>query len=332
MSLVTVTPTSDGAEARPDMTDAALETVAATAVPVSVGRGGVARGRVRRTAMLVLAFVLLCGGWEFYKLVGSDDGSRILGARVLPRADDASMPHVFDIARRFARPEQSVPGSRSVARVVLTACWFTFRLALAGCVLGAVVGLLLAILMAQFRIAERGLLPYVVLSQTVPLVALAPLVVGWGGRLHIGGVAWQPWMSVSVIASYLAFFPVAVGALRGLQSPTEASLELMRSYAASWGQTLWRLRLPAAVPYLVPALRLAGASSVVGAIVAEISTGTRGGVGRLIIQYAQQATGDPAKVYTAIIGAAVLGLVVAGLVSLLDLALRAHQPRRVAAA
>ncbi|MEO6714720.1 MAG: ABC transporter permease subunit, partial [Mycobacteriales bacterium] len=205
-------------------------------------------------------------------------------------------------------------------------------LAVAGCLLGAVVGLLLAILMQRFRLAERGLLPYVVLSQTVPLVALAPLVVGWGGRLHIGSIAWQPWMSVAVIASYLAFFPVAVGALRGLQSPSDASVELMRSYAASSWQTLWRLRLPASVPYVVPALRLAGASAVVGAIVAEISTGTRGGIGRLIIQYAQQATGDPAKVYTAIIGAALLGVVVAGVVTVFDLALRAHQPREVAAA
>jgi NitT/TauT family transport system permease protein len=190
----------------------------------------------------------------------------------------------------------------------------------------------LAVFMQRFRLVERGLLPYVVLSQTVPLVALAPLVVGWGGRLHIGSVAWQPWMSVAVIASYLAFFPVAVGALRGLQSPTEASVELMRSYAASWWQTLWRLRLPAAVPFLVPGLRLAAASAVVGAIVAEISTGTRGGIGRLIIEYAQQATGDPAKVYTAIIGAALLGLAVAGLVTLVDLALRPHRPREVAAA
>ena len=108
-------------------------------------------------------------------------------------------------------------------------------------------------------------------------------------------------------------------------------MELLRSYAASWSQTLWRLRLPAAIPFLIPALRLAAASSVVGAIVAEISTGTRGGIGRLIIQYSQQATGDPAKVYTAIIGAALLGLATAAIVTLVDVALRPHRPRRVAA-
>jgi NitT/TauT family transport system permease protein len=192
---------------------------------------------------------------------------------------------------------------------------------------GTVVGLLLANAMQRFVTAERGLLPYVILSQTVPLVALAPLVVGWGGRLSLFGLDWQPWMSVAVIAAYLAFFPVAVGALRGLQSPPPEAVELMDSYAAGWWRTLVKLRFPASVPYLVPALKLAAASSIVGAVVAEISTGTRGGIGRLIIEYSREATSDPAKVYTAIIGAAALGLVVAGIVALIDLIFMRNRPR-----
>ena len=90
--------------------------------------------------------------------------------------------------------------------------------------------------------------------------------------------------------------------------------------------TLLRLRLPAAVPYLIPALRLAAASAVVGAIVAEISTGTRGGIGRLVIEYSREATADPAKVYTAFLGAAALGLVVAGMVALVDVLLSRYRP------
>jgi len=133
-------------------------------------------------------------------------------------------------------------------------------------------------------------------------------------------------MSVAVISGYLAFFPVAVGMLRGLNSPQPAQLGLMYSYAASWWQTLIRLRLPASVGHLIPALRLAAAASVIGTIVAEISTGTRGGIGRLIIEYAQSATGDPARPWTAIAGAAGLGLIVAGLVSLLDLGLSRFNP------
>jgi NitT/TauT family transport system permease protein len=95
--------------------------------------------------------------------------------------------------------------------------------------------------------------------------------------------------------------------------------ELLSCYAASWWQTLVRLRLPASVPYLVPALKLAAAAAaVVGAIVAEISIGLQGGIGRLIITYAQQATGDPARVYAPILGAALMGVIAVGLVSLFD--------------
>jgi len=152
------------------------------------------------------------------------------------------------------------------------------------------------------------------------------IVYGWGGNLSLFGMDWQPWMSVSVIAAYLAFFPVAVGALRGLTSPTATQMELLQAFAASWWQTLVRLRMPASVPYLIPALKLAAAAAVIGAIVAEISTGLRGGIGRLIISYAQQATGDPARVYAPIIGAAVMGLIAVGGVGLLDLALKRYHP------
>ncbi|HVQ90493.1 MAG TPA: ABC transporter permease subunit [Mycobacteriales bacterium] len=315
------------------MTGAAAGPVAEAALPGAEPAGGrVVRPRwrwrrsARRAVLFLLGMALAGAAWEGYKAVGSPDGGSVSGVRVLPRADDDSMPHLVDILRRFGRPETAGTGSHSVAAAVADGVWFTFRVAMAGFALGVLVGLLLAVLMQRFRLAERGLLPYVVLSQTVPLVALAPLVVGWGGRLHLGSLTWRPWMSVAVIAAYLAFFPVAVGALRGLQSPAGHAVELMRSYSASWWQALTRLRLPAAVPYLVPALRLGAASAVVGAIVAEISTGTRGGIGRLIIEYSREATADPAKVYTAFAGAAALGLAVAGLVALLDLGLSRYQP------
>ncbi|GGL00727.1 ABC transporter permease [Mangrovihabitans endophyticus] len=265
-------------------------------------------------------FVLL---WEGYKLVGNPEGTVLFGTRVLPRADDLSMPHLLDVARRLGRPE--LAGGDPVWQVVLRACVFTLGITAAGFALGAVVGLLLAVAMQRFRIVERGLLPYVILSQTVPLVALAPLVAGWSGNLSLGPWPWRDWMTVSVIAAYLAFFPVAVGMLRGLQSTSAAGVELMRSYAAGWWRTLVLLRLPAALPYLFPALRLAGAAAVVGAVVGEISTGTRGGIGRLVIEYSREATSDPAKVYTAMLGAALLGLLVAAAVSLLERPLMRHR-------
>jgi NitT/TauT family transport system permease protein len=273
---------------------------------------------VRRLGWVLIgltAFVVL---WEGYKAVGNAEGTVLFGTRILPRADDLSMPHLWDVIARLGRPE--LTGGRPVWIVVLQACAFTLGITAAGFAVGAVIGLLLAVAMQRFRPVERGLLPYVILSQTVPLVALAPLIAGWS-------VLWQPWMSVAVIAAYLAFFPIAVGMLRGLESPAASGVELMRSYAAGWWRTLVKLRLPASLPYLFPALRLAGAAAVVGAVVGEISTGTRGGVGRLIIEYSREATSDPAKVYTAMLGAALLGLVVAGLVSLLELPLMRHRRR-----
>jgi NitT/TauT family transport system permease protein len=287
-------------------------------------RGGRRAARFRRAIMFVLAFVLIVALWEGYKLVGPEHGAKIFGARLLPRASDSEMPHVWTMLQRFNRPE--VRGNpRKIVQAVLSGAWFSFRVALAGLAVGVVVGLALAIAMARFQVLERGLLPYVILSQTVPLIALSPLVVSWGGRLHLWGFTWQRWMSAAVIGAFLAFFPVTVGALRGLQSPGAANIELMDSYAASWRQTLMKLRFPAAVPYLIPALKLAASAAVVGVIVAEISTALRGGVGRLIITYAQEATGDPAKVYTALFGAAAVGLAMAALVALLDRVVMRHR-------
>jgi NitT/TauT family transport system permease protein len=288
---------------------------------------GVWAKRIRRFALAVAGFVLLALAWEGYKAFWKATSGKVLGWKLPATGDNISMPHVWTVWQRFGDPE--VRGnSRTVGMAVLQGAWFTFRMAMGGFVIGVIVGLVLAVVMQRFKVAERGLLPFVILSQTVPLVALAPLIAGWGGNLHLPILGeWKSWMSVVVIAAYLAFFPVAVGGLRGLQSPSPASVELMRSYAASNTRTLWKLRFPAAVPYLVPALKLGAAAAVVGAVVAEISTGTRGGIGRLIIEYSREATSDPAKVYTAMIAAAALGLVVAALVSTFDTVAMRHRPK-----
>jgi NitT/TauT family transport system permease protein len=285
---------------------------------------------VRRGAMLLIALVLLAACWELYKLVIPDDGVKLGSSLILPRSDDASMPHLSEIFKVFGQQEVAGGSGGTVLSSVIDSLWYSLRLAAAGFAVGVVVGFLLALAMQGLRIVERALLPYVVLSQTIPLIALAPLVYGWSGNLSLFGLDWKAWMSVSVIAAYLAFFPVAIGALRGLASPPPVQTELLACYAASWWQTLIRLRLPASVAYLIPALKLAAAASVVGTIVAEISIGLQGGIGRLIITYAQQATGDPARVYAPIIGAAVMGLIAVGLISLLDVALRRYHPQEAA--
>jgi NitT/TauT family transport system permease protein len=283
-------------------------------------------GRARTVVAAVAAFVLLVVVWELVKLVLPDDGVLIGDTRILPRTDDSAMPHVWTVLGRLVEPEVAgAAEARTVGAAVASGALFTLGLALGGLVLGGVLGMLLALAMQRFGLLERAALPYVVASQTVPLIAIAPLVAGWGGKIAIMGWSWQPWASVMVISSYLAFFPIAVGMLRGLNAPAKSDVELFRTLAAGWWTTLLRLRLPASVPFLLPAVRLAAAAAVVGAIVAEISTGTRGGIGRLIIEYAQSATGDPSRLYTAILGAAALGLVAAGAVGLLDVGLRRYR-------
>jgi len=274
--------------------------------------------RARRVWTFALALILVAAVWELYKVIGPENGGTVFGWAILPRANDTAMPHVWEMFSRYGQPENRASDT-PILVVVLEGAWFTFRIALAGLALGTAVGLGLAVLMARYKAVERGLLPYLVLSQTVPLIALAPLVVSWGGKLHVGAFEWPRWLSAAVLGAFLAFFPVAVGTLKGLTSTPSASVELMDSYAASWRQTLFKLRFPAALPYIVPALKLAATASVVGVVVAEISTGLAGGIGRLIIEYAREATSDPAKVFTAVFGAAALGLVMAGIVALVDL-------------
>ena len=272
-----------------------------------------------------IAFVAVL--WELYKVVGPEKGGKLFGVAILPRSNDTAMPHIWEMLSRYAEPEMRSPNSKLIWFVVLKGAFYSFRLALVGFVIGSTIGVALAALMTRFKTMERGLLPYLVISQTVPLIALAPLVVSWGGKLEIFGYTWPRWLSASVLGAFLAFFPIAVGTLRGLKSAPAASLELMDSYAASWKQTLFKLRFPAAIPYMVPAFKLGASGAVIGVVVAEISTGLKGGIGRLIIEYARQATGDPAKVFTAVFGAAGLGLAMAGLVALADVLLMRNRPK-----
>jgi len=283
-----------------------------------------------RAVLVAIALVTLGAAWEAYKSWGPVDGVKLFGARILPRTTDASMPHLSKIWDAFGADEVggaiTFGPTKTVFDSVLDAALHTLRWAAAGFVIGVIVGMLLALVMDRLTFAERALMPYVVLSQTVPLIALAPLVTKWGLGSKIGSFEWQRWMSVSVIAAYLAFFPVAVGMVRGLKSPSPVHADYFRCSAAGWWKTLVRLKLPASVPFLVPSLRLAAAGAVVGTIVAEISTGLPDGIGRLIIDYSQQATGDPSRVYAAVIGAAALGLAAAAAVTVFDLALWRYHP------
>nr|WP_236685280.1 ABC transporter permease subunit [Demequina salsinemoris] len=279
----------------------------------------------------IAGIVAALGLWEGYKWLGPDDGVMIGDLIVLPRTTDIAMPHTWDVVARLFEPVTRAEGADVLWWAVLQAAAFSLGIAALGWLIGVTFGLALALLMQRWITAESAVLPWVVLSQTVPLIAIAPLVKRWGSEITIGSFQWENWMSVAVIASYLAFFPVAVSALRGLKSPEAADVDLFTAYSASWWTTLLKLRLPSSVPYLMPSLRLAAANAVVGTVVAEVSIGLGGGIGRMIIEFAATASGDPAKTYAPILGAVLIGLVSAGLVALIGVGLRRYMRGEVPA-
>lgn len=267
----------------------------------------------RQIAVFGAFVVFLAVVYTGYKVAGQsiDDAQTDWWAigSVLPRSDDLNMPPITDILSSFSE-EQSGTG-KVLGLLLFEEAAFTLREAAVGFAAGIAIGLAIAILLARWKPLERGFLPYVVASQTIPLIAIAPIIIIWSRKnFDFLPWEWQDWMSVAIIATYLTFFPVAVNGLRGLQSPNAENLELMESYAANWRQTLWRLRLPASVPYVFAALKIAATASIVGAIVGEISAGVSGGLGRRILLEAQRYTTGPERLYAAVIGSAILGIFV----------------------
>jgi NitT/TauT family transport system permease protein len=190
--------------------------------------------------------------------------------------------------------------------------------ALVGFLAGGLAGFVIAALFIHWPFAEQGLLPYVVASQTVPILAIAPMVVVWLGT---------GWVSKAIIASYLTFFPVTINVLRGLRAVPPDALALMRSYGAAPGQVFFKLRLPTSVPYLFTALKISATASVVGAIIGELPVGSAAGLGVVIINAAQYYTFRPTNLWAAILVAALLGMVFYFLIVEVErLVVRGQQP------
>ncbi|MAY48619.1 MAG: ABC transporter permease [Microbacterium sp.] len=286
----------------------------------------------------VIGILVVIGSWELYKatgpaegvVVGAVDGETGSGVMILPRTHDRAMPHVWDMIVRLFAPT-SGGDTPPLWMSVVAAAGVTLGIAAVGWMIGVIVGAELGLIMQRSRLAEWGLLPWIVLSQIVPLIAFAPVVNAIGNQIDRDVMPWPQWLSVAVIASYLAFFPVAVGMLRGLAAPDPIHVDLMRSYSAGYWSTLWRLRLPAAVPHLLPALRLAAANAVLGAVVAEVSIGMRGGIGRMLIQLAGQASSDPAAPWAPTFGSIALGLIAAGTVAVIGVGLKNYRRGEAAA-
>ena len=219
------------------------------------------------------------------------------GAKTLFAIPTWKLPHLHEIAGDFLGRTGS---DELYAWVIAQHAAVTALESLIGFVLGGAVGLALAVLLAHSSVLERGLLPYVIASQTVPILAIAPMVVVWLGTT---------WFSKAVIAAYLTFFPVTINMLRGLRSVEPDALALMRALSATRAQVLLKLRLPASLPYLFTALRLSATASVIGAIVGELPVGSRYGMGVVIINAAQYYNWRPANLWSAMLVSALIGIV-----------------------
>ena len=273
---------------------------------------------MRATLRTVVSFLgtiaLLVLLWEGYKAMGAATGGVWPGTSVnLPvRTNERSMPHTWDIVGSLFAPARR--GGEDILLVILTrAALWTWRSALIGFVLGSLAGFGLGVLFVRSLLAERGLMPYVVASQAVPVLAIAPILVVWSGRL-----SFPNWVPISIISAYLAFYPVAINTLRGLRSPETTSMELMRSYAASPRQVLWKVQIPASVPYLFPALKVSASASVIGAIVGELPAGFPQGLGRAILSFASSFSSAPEKLFASVLVSALLGLAFVGVVALIE--------------
>jgi NitT/TauT family transport system permease protein len=198
--------------------------------------------------------------------------------------DETTMPHLHDIVGALS---DRLSTGELLIDYLFHAALFTAKEATVGFAIGAAVGFFLGAIIARFVVLQRGLMPYIVASRTIPILAIAPIVVVGLGSTSIAG--WSPaaWQRVAVIAAYLTFFPMTVNTVRGLQSAEPAAVELMRSYAAGEWAVFWKLRVPSSLPYLFSAFRVAATASVVGAIIGELPSSIQEGLGGAILNFNQ---------------------------------------------
>lgn len=260
---------------------------------------------LRRALSMIVLLLLLALVWEGAKWIGGNpwrpDANPLGIAHDPPYrfkfASDLNLPHLWDIFEAFGNPSRR--NGPPLITTLIEASIFTFREAFIGFIFGGILGFFLGVIFAHSDLLERGLMPYVVASQTVPILAIAPMVVIW---LQAG------WLSVAVIAAYLTFFPVTINTLRGLRSPDPVAIELMHSYAASRWDILWKLRVPAALPYVFTALKVSATASVVGAIIGELPSGIRGGLGGAILNFNSFYISGPSRLWAAILASAAVGI------------------------
>ncbi len=232
--------------------------------------------------------------------------------------------HLFGMAYTLERPRLPSPHQVAVElwntialqnitsrRSLVYHGWVTLSATLLGFAIGTGLGILLAVGIVYNKAMDMSVMPWAIASQTIPILALAPMIIVMLGAIGIQGL-----FPKAVISAYLSFFPVVVGMVKGLRSPDGMQLDLLRTYYASPAQGFWKLRLPASVPYLFASLKIGISASLVGAIVAELPTGARAGFGARMLVGDQY--GQPLVTWAALFAAAITAAALVGLFSMIE--------------
>lgn len=213
--------------------------------------------------------------------------------RDLDRRGNVTSTAMEFVAKTMAQPKPVLPAPHQVAanvfentflrrvtsnRSLVYHAWVTLSSTVVGFTLGTLLGILIAVGIVHVKALDRSLMPWIIASQMVPILAVAPMVIVVLGAVNITGL-----LPKALISTYLSFFPVAVGMVKGLRSPELIQLDLMRTYNASVAQTFWKLRVPASIPFLFTSMKVAIAASLVGAIVGELPTGAVAGIGSKLL-------------------------------------------------
>lgn len=257
-----------------------------------------------------LLAIALNAGWA-YDQAGRDGVE--LGPVALVRdtwsQERPRLPAPHQIAAEVWKTTVEVrPSSR---RSLIYHAWVTLAATLTGFGLGAALGVALAVAIVHDRTMDASVMPWVIASQTIPILAIAPMIVVVLNSMGVGGLAPK-----ALISMYLSFFPVVVGMVKGLRSPERMLLDQMRTWNATGAQTLWRLRWPYATPYLFASLRVAVAASLVGAIIGELPTGASAGLGARMLSGSYY--GQTVQIWSALVMASALAAALVGVIGLAE--------------
>ncbi len=252
--------------------------------------------------------VLLNAAWERDQAARA--GEAIGWAEIIPRtmAQDRPVlpaPHQVAVELWETTVEKPVTSKRSL----VWHGWITLSATLLGFAMGVALGVGLAVAIVHSRAMDLSVMPWIIASQAVPILAIAPMIIVVLYNLGISGL-----LAKASISAYLSFFPVAVGMVTGLRAPDRIELDLMRTYGASPAQVLWKLRLPASLPYLFTSLKVAVAIALVGAIIGELPTGAQGGFGARMLNGSYY--GQVLVIWSALVGAAVCAGLLVGAIGL----------------